>query len=351
MGLDAFPKFRNFQRRKDSLSNADEADRIQENGIPSEFEEVDGLVREDMLAAMDLTFCYAQKPFSLADRLPDPFCACLTDGGTDDDPSPALAGAIKVFQTTQLATFGVRSLIRESFRTILIDIAKCYNLPENAFLKSNSSNARVTPSPSITPSPRPERFHGPDLNPSCFSANELVTLENGSIIPMHLLKVGDRVQVGRRKFSDVFMFTHRVQHVKSIFVELLLENGAFLPISPGHYVYANDLLVMAAHVRRGDVMTVADGTRSRVQMITYNDRAGLYNPQTLNGDIIVNGVLVSTYTSAVPPVVAHASLAMVRALYRATGKDFSTGYFETSIRSALTFARQAFRAYLHRRKQ
>ena len=44
---------------------------------------------------------------------------------------------------------------------------------------------------------------------------------------------------------------------------------------------------------------------------------GLYNPHTLQGDIVVNGVLTSTYTSAFSPVLAHLVFAPLRALYRA----------------------------------
>jgi hypothetical protein len=48
---------------------------------------------------------------------------------------------------------------------------------------------------------------------------------------------------------------------------------------------------------------------------------GLYNPQTLHGDIVVDGVRASTYTEAVDPVFAHAVLAPVRAVYRWFGVE------------------------------
>ena len=46
-------------------------------------------------------------------------------------------------------------------------------------------------------------------------------------------------------------------------------------------------------------------------------KTGLYNPHTLHGDIVVDGVLTSTYTAAFSPTLAHVALAPLRALYRA----------------------------------
>ena len=42
---------------------------------------------------------------------------------------------------------------------------------------------------------------------------------------------------------------------------------------------------------------------------------GLYNPLTLAGDIVVDGILASTYTKAVTPKMAHAALAPLRMMY------------------------------------
>ena len=47
---------------------------------------------------------------------------------------------------------------------------------------------------------------------------------------------------------------------------------------------------------------------------------GLYNPHTMNGDIVVDGILTSTYTSAINPTLAHAALWPVRMLH-SVGQD------------------------------
>lgn len=42
---------------------------------------------------------------------------------------------------------------------------------------------------------------------------------------------------------------------------------------------------------------------------------GLHNPQTLDGNIVVNGIVATTYTEAILPPIAEALLAPVRASY------------------------------------
>lgn len=325
------------QEKKRHLGKSEEIERIDSEGIPEEFDEIEGLVLGDMLAAMDLTLCYAVKPYSLADQFPGPYCGCLTDGGTDRDPSPALAGAVKVFQATDLTTYGVRSLIRESLRSVLIDTAKCYNLPDNTFLKSNSSRSGTGATPSTSPSPRPDRFNAPDPNPSCLSGHSLVYLEDGSVIPVRMLRVGDRVQVGPHEYDDVFMFTHTSNDVVAEFLQIHLENGVTISVTPGHYVYVNDELGTADSVRPGDEMIMANNQKSSVRSIHRVEERGVFNPQTIHGDIVVNGVLISTYTSAISPKLAHAALSLPRILYRFFGVDFFTMHFNDWTRSALVF--------------
>jgi hypothetical protein len=55
--------------------------------------------------------------------------------------------------------------------------------------------------------------------------------------------------------------------------------------------------------------------------------AGLYNPHTLNGDIVVNGVKTSSYTATVAPGLAHAALWPIRMLYT-LGYDIINGAFD-----------------------
>lgn len=123
------------------------------------------------------------------------------------------------------------------------------------------------------------------------------------------------------------------------FVRLKTAAGAVLTASPAHYVYVVGAgpagsatvdgrgwrLVRAAEVRRGDVLPLAAGAVSAVVGRSLVELPGLYNPHTLDGDIVVDGVVVSTWTAAVPPAVASAALAPLRWLAAGTAGGRAAG--------------------------
>jgi len=151
---------------------------------------------------------------------------------------------------------------------------------------------------------------------SCFPASATVTLEDGSTKTMAQLTVGDRVLVAPNTFSPVYMFSHQLEATKTAFVAV--EAGAAsLLLTPDHYLYVNGQLAVARTVRVGDRVTLADGTQAAVTKVHTEWASGLYNPHTLHGDIVVNGVQTSTYTQGIAPSVAHAALWPVRALFQA----------------------------------
>lgn len=78
-------------------------------------------------------------------------------------------------------------------------------------------------------------------------------------------------------------------------------------------MYANGRAMEARVVQPGFVMTGDDGSLLTVAGVKSGTGRGLYNPQTLHGDIVVDGVVVSTYTESVEMGMAHALLAPIRA--------------------------------------
>lgn len=60
-----------------------------------------------------------------------------------------------------------------------------------------------------------------------------------------------------------------------------------------------------------------DGHDAKVVKVGNTHDLGLYNPQTIHGDIVVDGFVVSTYTADVTPSVAHAVLTPMRAVCKA----------------------------------
>ena len=70
-----------------------------------------------------------------------------------------------------------------------------------------------------------------------------------------------------------------------------------------------------------------NGVQVTVVAVSAATATGLYNPHTLNGDIMVNGFKTSTYTAAVAPALAHAALWPVRMMYT-LGYDIVNGAFD-----------------------
>lgn len=152
-------------------------------------------------------------------------------------------------------------------------------------------------------------------------------------MPMKALGIGDEVVTGSGRVSTVYAFSHadRREAVRHPFVRLATAAGVTLTASPGHFVYVLDgadrRLVPAAAVRVGDVLPLASGANSSAVVVGVSTVAlpGLYNPHTLDGDIAVDGVVVSTWTVAVRPAVAAAALAPLRWLVGSTAGGRAEG--------------------------
>jgi desert hedgehog len=134
---------------------------------------------------------------------------------------------------------------------------------------------------------------------------------------MDELSVGDRVKAGNNLYSDIFMFMHKIPAVRTIFVVIRTFSGQTITLTPGHFIYLNNALVDSASAKVGDKIYLGSGAVSVVSSVSRTVEAGLYNPQTLHGDIVVNGIIASTYTTALAPGTAHALLLPLRALYSA----------------------------------
>lgn len=153
-----------------------------------------------------------------------------------------------------------------------------------------------------------------DNKGTCFPSFATVELKNGSVVRMDSLSVGEMVKVGVNEYSRVFLFTHKLAGTENKFITLSAASGAKLSLTHGHFIYSSDALVPASTVKIGDSLTLADGMKTSVTGITQTTEFGLFNPQTVSGDLVVDGVKCSTYTTAVSPTLAHAILAPFRAL-------------------------------------
>ena len=167
----------------------------------------------------------------------------------------------------------------------------------------------------------------------CFTADSEVQLKDGRIVRMEDLEVGDVVLVRKNEFSKVFLFTHRDAIHYGEFIKLTTNVGTHLTLTAGHYIYRNGNLAAARSVEVGDSLLAAssDGTRTKlvVEIVENIEGRGLYNPQTQHGDIVVNGIVASTFSDAVNPTVAKILLSPIRRL-------FDAGFISRKIANVLT---------------
>jgi hypothetical protein len=134
---------------------------------------------------------------------------------------------------------------------------------------------------------------------------------------MEQLAVGDSVQVRANTFSPVYVFSHRMgaSEVRSEFVSITTSASKQITLTPNHYLYVNGALAIAGVVKVGDTLTTASGEGATVVSVSRVWSSGLFNPHTMDGDIIVDGIQASTYTADINPSLAHALLWPVRMLY------------------------------------
>jgi len=173
--------------------------------------------------------------------------------------------------------------------------------------------------------------------PACFPADAAVALAGGREVRVDTLALGDRLARrggggGAAQSSPLIWWSHRDEATVARFVKVAYELVAGAPsvnatadarrrepirrtlrASPGHYLYtAAGKLIPAAAVVVGDTLAAAGGGAARVVAVATVVDVGLYNPHTAAGELIVDGLRVSAYTTAFPPAVAHAALAPVR---------------------------------------
>jgi Hint module len=131
------------------------------------------------------------------------------------------------------------------------------------------------------------------------------------------------------------MFTHRLSEVYAKFIEIKTLSGATISLSEGHYIHVDGSVVPAAQVKIGSEVRLGSGHTDKVRSVRTVGGKGLYNPQTLQGDIVVNGILASTYTTAMDPRLAHAALFPFRSMFSALNFEVSALESGGGVASAL----------------
>jgi len=160
-------------------------------------------------------------------------------------------------------------------------------------------------------------------------------------VRMDGLALGDEVLGADGVVSPVYLFSHADAGARAPFVRvtavatdgpphgcaasgtcaarrhtLLISAGHLLPAARGSGPGATPALTPAASLAPGMVLTSADGRPLTVTAVDASVRAaGLYHPHTLSGTLVVDGVVVSDRTTALPAAVAAVATAPLRAAF------------------------------------
>ena len=179
----------------------------------------------------------------------------------------------------------------------------------------------------------------------CFPAHASVELEDGRHIRMTELQVGDKVRSGEDSFSEVYFFSHQLPKVMTTFVQITTHTTHKIEMSPKHFVVTSkNCNSKTEHMYAQDVeigMCVLSKEKhgmalSRVIQKSLIRGEGLYNPFTMDGLIVVDGVQASAHSdwflddiaeplglTSVLPFIYQAVLTPARWMYHAVGSDIA----------------------------
>ena len=184
---------------------------------------------------------------------------------------------------------------------------------------------------------------------SCFPGSATVLDASGRTKLMRDVSVGDRLQVirpdGSLGYEDVYLLTHKDSTQASRYLRITLASGRELTLSPRHFVpMAQDperpdwqarVVKGADEIKVGDVLWFHDGAGmqpARVAGVASEIELGAFNPLTLSGTIVVDGVVASAHSDWFLDgiVSAHAQdwiyqamFAPVRVIYRVIGPEWT----------------------------
>merc|ERR1719238_307381 len=139
----------------------------------------------------------------------------------------------------------------------------------------------------------------------CFPETATVEVLNRGVVPMKDLRAGDYVVTGNTKkpYQLMYEFGH-LETGKSFDYYQIHTEGKLRPleISGEHLLYASNKggPVRADSIRVGDVLHAKHNTLVTVTNIEKVVSKGLYAPLTMDGTIVVDGIVASSYVDIHP---------------------------------------------------
>ena len=157
---------------------------------------------------------------------------------------------------------------------------------------------------------------------TCFSANETILLESGEYVPIHTIRVGDRVlasdKFGKMSYSDVIAIPHGQNEIESEFIQITTTTNKTIQLTPDHFILAREnefspfTLKTASKVNIGDSLYTVDGAEY-VQSISSLTLKGIYTIVTKEEYVVVSGFVASPF--AVSHLIPHLFYDAFRVLY------------------------------------
>jgi len=134
----------------------------------------------------------------------------------------------------------------------------------------------------------------------CFSETATVEVLNRGVVPMNDLQVGDYVVTGNTKnpYQLMYAFAHRETDKSLDYYQIHTEGERHpLQISGEHLLYVANKAgaVRADSIRVGDVLHARHNTFAAVTNIERILAKGMYAPLTMDGTIVVDGIVASSY--------------------------------------------------------
>jgi hypothetical protein len=137
----------------------------------------------------------------------------------------------------------------------------------------------------------------PPSGGGCFSGENDIEVFGKGMVKMETLNIGDYVRAASGKFTQVYSFGHLHKEVETDFLQFISKDDheSQLEITSDHMVFvASGDVVRASEVKVGDKLL---GLKNKVAEIRSVKRRGVYAPVTFTGDIVVSGVVSSSYVS------------------------------------------------------
>lgn len=164
--------------------------------------------------------------------------------------------------------------------------------------KAQATTEPVSPPPGSEPVDIPVTppVAAPTRGP-CFSANAEVEVAGVGAVRMDSLKIGDSILTSNNSYSKVYSFGHYSPEDEQDVIEIRTTNMEKpLEISDKHMLLVNGNLSPASSVKVGDNLVSVDGIDVEVKSVrVLTGVKGIYAPHTVEGTLVVNGVVASNY--------------------------------------------------------